>query len=488
MRLLLALAAAVALLLMLPTRALGHGLAASYNLPVPLWLYLWGAFAAVAASFVVVLVADTSVPTAHQVGSRVPVSLRRVGGIAGRALGLALWFGATGVGLFGNAQAGLPGTLFWVVMWAGLPIIAAVFGNPWPALSPFRSLYGLLTRLAGRQLDVGVPYPHAFARWPAVILLALGLALELTVPGSNLPGFVGRMMLVYTLVTLGGMVLFGPVTWLRNGELFEILLGWFGRIGPIGRRSTSKQLCRDCTSACDPSACIDCPECVVVGDATEIELVVRRPLAGLAEVRGAGWSDAAFILLALGGVTFDGFQTTGLWIAANRAIEGALVGPLPMGVVLTLIGPLGLTAIWLGFLLVFAAAATATRVLAAAPLGLAATAGRYAATLLPIAAGYAIAHYATLLIQGIASLPGMLLDPNALEVDLGWLPAGFVWYLSVGAIVVGHVGAVLLAHREALRLRAPRPALAELPLVALMLGYTVISLWIIAQPITVEAR
>lgn len=488
MRPLLALAAAAALLLLLPTRALGHGLAESYNLPVPLWLYLWGAFAAVAASFVIVMVADTSVPTAGQVGSRVPVSLRRGGGIAGRALGLALWFGAIGVGLFGNAQAGLPGTLFWVVIWAGLPIIAAVFGNPWPALSPFRSLYGLLTRLAGRQLDVGLPYPVAFARWPAVLLLALGLVLELTVPGSNLSGFVGRMMLVYTLVTLGGMVLFGPVTWLRNGELFEILLGWFGRIGTIGRRSTSNELCRDCASGCDPSACIDCPECVVAGGPTEIELVLRRPLAGLAEVRGAGWSDAAFILLALGGVTFDGFQATALWISANRVIEGALIGLLPMELVLPLIGPLGLAVIWIGFLLVFAAAATATRALAAAPLALGATAGRYAATLLPIAAGYGIAHYATLLIQGVASLPGMLFDPNALEVDLGWLPAGFVWYLSVGAIVVGHVGAVLLAHREALRLRAPRPALAELPLVALMLGYTVISLWIIAQPITVEAR
>ena len=488
MRLLRAPAAAVVALLLLPAPALGHGLAQSYDLPVPLWLYLWGAFAAVAASFVLVLVADTSAPAAPPLGVRVHGGLRRVGSLVGRAVGLALWFGAMGIGLFGNAQAGLSGTLFWVVIWAGLPILAAVVGNPWPALSPFRTLYELLTSLIGRRLDLGVPYPQALARWPAVVLLALGLVLELTVPGSNLPGFVGRLLLAYTLVTVGGMVVFGPVAWLRNGELFEVLFGWFGRIAPIGRRATSTELCRDCASACDPGACIDCPECVVVGDASEVALVLRRPLAGLADVRGAGWSDAAFILLALGGVTFDGFQATGLWIVANRVIESALGGLLPMEMVLPLIGPLGLGAAWLGFLLVFAAAATATRALAGVPLGLAATAGRYAATLLPIAAGYLIAHYATLLIQGLLSLPGMLIDPNALEVDIGWLPAGFVWYLSVGAIVAGHVGAVLLAHREALRLRAPRPALAELPLIALMLGYTVLSLWIIAQPITVEAR
>ena len=486
MRPLRALPAAAALLLLLPTPALGHGLGESYDLPVPLWLYLWGAFAAVGASFLVLLVADTSLPAAGRAGILVHVSLRRVGSLVGRGVGVALWFGAMGIGLFGNPQAGLPGTLFWVLIWAGMPIVAALVGNPWPALSPFRTLYELLTRLTGRQLDLGLPYPAALARWPAVALLLLGLLLELTVFGSGLAGFVGWLLLGYTVLTVAGMVAVGPVTWLRNGEVFEVLFGWFGRIGPIGRRAASAELCRECASACDPVDCIDCPECVVAGDATEIELVLRRPLAGLGAVYGAGWSDAAFILLALAGVTFDGLQATALWVAVSRAIEGALAGPLPVELVLTLIGPLGLAVVWLGFLVVFSAAATATRALAAAPHGLAATAGRYAATLLPIAAGYAIAHYVTLLIQGIASLPGMLLDPNALEVDIGWLPAGYVWYLSVGAIVVGHVAAVLLAHREALRLRARRPAVAELPLVALMLGYTVLSLWIIAQPITIE--
>jgi hypothetical protein len=56
----------------------------------------------------------------------------------------------------------------------------------------------------------------------------------------------------------------------------------------------------------------------------------------------------------------------------------------------------------------------------------------------------------------------------------------------VGAIVLGHVVAVVLAHRHALREAASRPVLAGLPLVLLMVGYTVLSLWIIAAPITLE--
>lgn len=477
---------ATALLLASAPPALGHALNQSYTLPVPLWLYLWGAFAAVAASFIVVLIAEPTLsPTPP--GWPLPTTLRRTGVVAGRLLGLVLWFGAMVTGLLGLVHEFLPATLFWILTWAGIPIVAALIGNPWPALSPFRSLLEMAARILGRQPDLGLAYPRALARWPAVGLLLIGLLIELTVLGSGAGSYVGGLLLAYTVVTLTGMTVFGPVTWLRNAEVLEVLFGWFGRIGPIGRRSVSPELCRDCASDCDPSACIDCPECVVVGADRQLALQIRRPLAGLAEVRGAGWSDAAFILLALAGVTFDGLQETAAWVALNGAVENVLAAGLPADVVFAVSGPIGLLGLWAAFLAIFAVAATLTRALAGASLGLASTAGRYAATLLPIAAGYAVAHYLTLLLQGIASLPGMLLSPSGIEAELDWLPAGFVWYLSVAAIVGGHVAGVLLAHREALRLRARRPVLAELPLVALMLGYTVLSLWIIAQPVTVEA-
>ena len=113
--------------------------------------------------------------------------------------------------------------------------------------------------------------------------------------------------------------------------------------------------------------------------------------------------------------------------------------------------------------------------------------GVYAATLLPIAAGYLIAHYLTLVIQGVAWLPELLVDPLlTVAPPLDWIPVSVVWYLSVGAIVIGHIVAVVLAHRIALRDSPSRPVLAGLPLVVLMIAYTVMSLWIIAAPITLE--
>ena len=91
------------------------------------------------------------------------------------------------------------------------------------------------------------------------------------------------------------------------------------------------------------------------------------------------------------------------------------------------------------------------------------------------------------MVQGIAWIPSLVADPSStVAPPLDWMPISGVWYLSVGAIVIGHIAAVVLAHRRALRDSARRPILAGLPLVVLMIGYTVLSLWIIAQPITLE--
>jgi hypothetical protein len=149
-----------------------------------------------------------------------------------------------------------------------------------------------------------------------------------------------------------------------------------------------------------------------------------------------------------------------------------------------------LLALWLAFLGIFVLASWITLRMHDAdrePPPLGTVVGAYAATLLPIAGGYLIAHYLTLLIQGVAWVPILIGDPlSTVAPPLDWMPISAVWYLSVGAIVLGHIAAVVLAHRRALRESARRPILAGLPLVILMICYTVLSLWIIAQPITLE--
>src|SRR5215217_8309733 len=74
------------------------------------------------------------------------------------------------------------------------------------------------------------------------------------------------------------------------------------------------------------------------------------------------------------------------------------------------------------------------------------------------------------------------------EVNVGVVSADFVWHSQVALIVVGHVIAVYLAHGIALRLLQDqrRAVRSQYPMLALMILYTVLSLWILNQPI-VEA-
>ena len=116
-------------------------------------------------------------------------------------------------------------------------------------------------------------------------------------------------------------------------------------------------------------------------------------------------------------------------------------------------------------------------------------------SLVPIALAYNLAHFITLLlIQGQLIIP-LASDPfgfgwdlfgtSEYRIDLNIISAKTVWFLSLVAIVVGHVLSVYLAHVISLRRAAAgsNALRGQIPMLALMLLYTASSLWIIAQPI-----
>ena len=122
-------------------------------------------------------------------------------------------------------------------------------------------------------------------------------------------------------------------------------------------------------------------------------------------------------------------------------------------------------------------------------------AGLYVLTLVPIAIAYHLAHYLSFLAMAWQYLIPLASDPFGVGWDLfgtknhfiriGLVDARAVWYIAIGAIVTGHVAAVYLAHRVALKANSDRRAAlrSQWPMVALMVCYTMTSLWIIAQPI-----
>ena len=81
-----------------------------------------------------------------------------------------------------------------------------------------------------------------------------------------------------------------------------------------------------------------------------------------------------------------------------------------------------------------------------------------------------------------------LLGTADIHVDAGIVmgagAAWLTWNSQAFAIVAGHMIAVLVAHRLAFRLHETSRAavLGQLPLAALMVGYTVLGLWLLSTP------
>jgi len=491
-------AAVIALLVFLaaPPPVTAHAIGGTFQLPVPLWLYLAGAAVAVAASFLVRTRTNRAARTHPAYATRpVPASIARAMRLALRLLGLAWWYGAIIVGFVVGDISPLPAVLLWIGIWVGLPIVAVLVGNPWPSLSPFRSTFAgiewVVRRLGADRLDLGLRYPRSLARWPAALLLAGAVWAELILPGGEVAFTVAMLMAGYTIVTLAGMLLFGQISWLGHAELLEVELGWFGRIGPLARRSRSAELCSGCEEMCDAQPCLDCSECSVAADDDERRPELRRWIVGLTDVGRPGWSDVVFIILVLAGVTYDGLRETAVGAFGFNAFYPSispLLGPTN-SMTFLVVETLQLSAVFALFLGAFVVTVAVTHAASDSHArgSMRTMAGRYSVTLLPIAGGYLVAHYLTLVLQGLVWLPSLMVDPLlSLAPQLDWIPIGLVWYLSVAAIVGGHIAGIGLAHRRALRDAPSRVTLAGLPMVALMIGYTVLSLWIVAAPIVVE--
>ena len=123
------------------------------------------------------------------------------------------------------------------------------------------------------------------------------------------------------------------------------------------------------------------------------------------------------------------------------------------------------------------------------PFGLAFCA--LAPSILPIAAGYHIAHYLTSFLvdgQHVISALSAAVGAGERPVTTGFFnrldSVRIIWLAQAAAVVLGHVIAILVAHAIAQRLYpTPRQAtLSQLPLALFMVAYTVFGLWLLAAP------
>ncbi len=450
---------------------IAHGLTGRQDVPIPTWLFLWGASLVLVVSFVALatlwpkprLQGDSWRPLPgwfSRVVASTPVALL-CGAIGVFLLGLVVYAGFRGST---NPNDNFTPTFVYITFWIGLLPLSLLLGdvfrafNPWRAVG--RAIARVTTRAAGEPLPAPFAYPERLGRWPAVVgIVAFGW-LELAANGGDQPQTVATATLIYSVATWIGMALYGVDAWTSRGDAFSVYFNLFARISVFERRDR--------------------------------EIGVQRPLSGLAHWEPAPGS-VVFVCALIGIVSFDGFSggpTFNGWIPSLQEVFESvgfsavdsleLVFGLSMLVAIALIVGFFLLGSW-----------------GAARVGGGFTvrelASRFAHSLAPIALVYAFAHYVSFFAFQGQDIIRLVSDPlgegtdylgtAGREIDFTVISTTFIWYFQVGAVVAGHVCALILAHDRAIAIYddPKRATRSQYWMLAVMVGFTCLALWLLSE-------
>ena len=448
------------------TLAHAHGFGERHELPLPLAVYLAAAGMTVILSFLAMAWFSRRASGVGE-GFRLNLLATRPGRVLAsepvlfvlRLAAVALFVLVVAAGLLGTQSPlkNLAPAFVWALWWVGMTYVSALAGDLWAVVNPLDTLFrwaeAAYARLRpGRRLSLHLPYPGAAGVWPAAVLFLAFAWMELVWEGADRPASVSLAILAYAALAWTGMALFGRREWLRRGEAFAVVFGLLARFSPTEVREVEGRR----------------------------EWNLRPYAVGLLSREPAGASEVALIAFMLAAVTFDGLRETPLWTSAGAADTVGLIG-----------GALALLAAYLAVCRMMARLGEDLQPWRR-------TAGLFIFTLIPIAIAYHLVHYLSFLVSVLQYAIPLASDPLGLGWDLfggathfvrpGIVDAKTIWTVAVPAIVIAHVLAVCLAHLLALReFPGRRAALrSQYPMVALMIAYTMSSLWIIAQPIVIE--
>lgn len=442
----------------LPGAAMAHASEIGFVLLLPTRLYIQAGCAAVALSVLIVglmpggwlrrLFAPVHWPGLPDMPRLVQVT---------RLLSTAALFGLILHGWFGahDPLENLLPLMVWTVFWVAFVTVQALVGDLWSWLNPWTGLYRMIGPRALMKL------PNWVGHWPAVAGLVLFSIFALADPAPDDPSRLAVVVGVYWLVTFVGMCLFGGEVWLSRAEAFTVLLRQFAALAAVAWARPAG-----------------------------IGLPGWRAL----EDPPTRFSLAVFILAILGVGSFDGLNETFWWLS-NIGVNplefpgrSAIIGRTVTGLIFAVILLVAVFAvcIWLGLKLA-GPEPDVTFHRAFCTL---------AASVLPIALGYHVAHFLVAYLINIQYFAVGISDPLGTGADLlnlgeHYVSTGFlktrdsvhvIWLVQAGAIVLAHILAVFMAHHGAATMYGDRwrTMLSQLPLALFMVAYTLFGLWLLA--------
>jgi hypothetical protein len=310
-----------------------------------------------------------------------------------------------------------------------------------------RTINAGLARISSGDPEQGVlDYPDWLGHWPAAIGLYAFVWMELV---SRTPTDLGTVRLwcaVYVAVMLVGGAVFGS-RFYENADPFEVYSNLVGSLSVLGRDDQGR-------------------------------FALRSPLAGAATIPSRPGL-VAVVAVLFGSTAFDSFSKSTFWI--GKVQQSSISG-------ITL-NNLALLTFCVGAGVIFAVGAALTGV--DPERSRSELPRRLAHSIVPIVAGYIVAHYLTLLIDVGTQTLARASDPFGKGWDIlgtaGVEPSYWFSYhpsvlatVKVVAVVIGHVAAAVLAHDRAIALLPRKHQITgQLPLLAAMVTFTAGGLYLL---------
>ncbi|MBT3270388.1 4Fe-4S binding protein [Candidatus Poribacteria bacterium] len=420
-------------------------------------------------------------------------------------------------GFYGNQMPtkNIAPTLTWNIWWIGLIFLILFVGKVWCYACPWDGLTSWLRRLsfrAGKEetFNLGWKWPKALRNiYPATILFVGLTWLELGYHVTMSPRATATLgLMMIGLVFIPGL-LFEKKSFCRYGCLIGRVSGLYAMFSPVEVRRRDAEVCASCKTAdcyvgngsgyaCPTGQylktmdtntyCTMCAECTRTCKHDNVAVNLRpfgTDLLSTAKPR----KDEAYLALVLFSLTaFHGLTMTPSWKIFVSATQDAIgVGQLAafsVGMTICLALPI---VIYAGFVVVSRALVRAKE------HSVGELFVTYSYGLIPIALFYHIAHNVEHFVMESRKLTALISDPFGYDWDLFGTAAmragpifslSTVWYLQVALIVIGHVFGIYVSHRQADRLFGSRSGtlLSQTPMILLMIGFSVLSLWLVKQP------
>ncbi|MCP5107194.1 MAG: 4Fe-4S binding protein [bacterium] len=420
-------------------------------------------------------------------------------------------------GFYGNQHPGenIAPSLTWNIWWIGLIFLILFFGKMWCYACPWDAFTNGMTRLSifkvkKSTINLGWKWPKFLKNiYLATFFFILLTWLELGYHVTLSPEATAILALVMlSLVFLPGL-LFEKKSFCQYGCLIGRISGLYAMFSPVEIRRRSADVCNSCKTIdcfkgndrgypCPTNRnlrtmevntyCTMCAECFRSCPHDNVAFNVRsfgKDLLATATFR----KDESYLCITLFALTaFHGLTMTPVWKTLVRDIQASLgIGEIPafsIGMAGCLLLPFVLYSIfvWLSRFIAGERGQSFPGLFI-----------KFAYGLLPIALFYHIAHNVEHFFMEGQKMVVLVSDPFGYGWDLfgtanmqvtSILSLQTIWYIQVVMIIIGHVFGIIITHKHSYQIFDSRGAAvkSQIPMIALMIMFSVLSLWLVAQP------